>query len=104
MSVEQNDRMVQEVLTQVIQIAKPERVFLYQYKLDPNGDLISFKLCVVCDYEDKRRLLTEIFEVDCDIPFDVLLYTKEQFQSLKEDSTAFANRICTKGKILYGEK
>ncbi|MBP1581831.1 MAG: hypothetical protein J6A26_05495 [Oscillospiraceae bacterium] len=95
---------VQEVLDQVIAIAKPEAVFLYNCKYDLDGDLISFKLCVICEYDNKRRLLSEIFDVDCDIPFDILLYTKEQFKELRDDTAAFANRICTKGKMLYGQE
>ena len=95
---------VQEVLDQVIAIAKPEAVFLYNCKYDLDGDLISFKLCVICEYDNKRRLLSEIFDVDCAIPFDILLYTKEQFKELRDDTAAFANRICTKGKMLYGQE
>ena len=92
---------VKEVLDQVISVAQPAAVFLYNCKHNLDGELSSFKLCVVCDYNDKRRLIAEIFDVDCDIPFDILLYTKEQFQELKEDTAAFANRISTKGKMIY---
>lgn len=92
---------VKAVLEQVIAVAQPEVVFLYSCKYDLDGELSSFKLCIVCDFTDKRRLITDIFDVDCDIPFDVLLYTKEQFKELKEDTAAFANRICTKGKMIY---
>ncbi len=95
---------VQEVLKQVIAIAKPEAVFLYNCKHDLDGELTSFKLCVICEYENKRRLLTDIFDVDCETPFDVLLYTKEQFRQLRDDTSAFANRVFTKGKMLYGQK
>ncbi len=95
---------VKEVLEQVISVAKPEAVFLYNCKYDLDGELNSFKLCVICDYEDKRRLITDIFDVDCDIPFDVLIYTREQFKELRNDTAAFANRICTKGTMLYGNE
>lgn len=95
---------VQEVLKQIIAIAKPEAVFLYNCKHDLDGELTSFKLCVICEYENKRRLLTDIFDVDCETPFDVLLYTKEQFRQLRDDTAAFANRVFTKGKMLYGQK
>ncbi len=94
---------VQEVLEQVISVADPDFVFMYNCKYELDGDLKSFKLCVVCDYTDKRRLLSDIFDVDCDVPFDILLYTKEQFQALRDDTEAFANRVCTKGKMLYGK-
>lgn len=104
MNLDEKHSAVKEVLDQVITIAKPEAVFLYNCKYDLDGDLTSFKLCVICEFENKRRLLTDIFDVDCDTPFDILLYTKEQFKELKEDEHAFANRILTKGKMLYGTK
>ena len=43
------------------------------------------------DIPDKRRMLTRIFdEVDSDIPYDVLLYTDEQFREL----TKGRRRVC----------
>lgn len=104
MNLDEKHLAVKDVLEQVVHIAEPEAVFLYNCKYDLDGELSSFKLCVICDYEDKRRLLSDIFDVDCEIPFDVLLYTREQFKDLKGDTAAFANRICTKGKMLYGTK
>ncbi len=104
MILDQRHSAVKEVLEQVIAVAKPEAVFLYNCKYDLDGDLSSFKLCVICEFENKRRLLSDIFDVDCDIPFDILLYTKEQFLQLRDDVDAFANRVCTKGKMLYGRE
>ena len=104
MILDERHGAVKDVLAQVISVAKPEAVFLYHCKHDPDGELNSFKLCVICDYEDKRRLITEIFDVDCDVPVDVLIYTREQFKELRDDKAAFANRICTKGTMLYGSE
>lgn len=103
MNLDEKHSAVKEVLEQVISIAKPDFVFMYNCKYDGDGDLTSFKLCVVCDFADKRKLLTEIFDVDCDVPFDILLYTCQQFKELKDDAAAFVNRVCTKGKMLYGK-
>ena len=100
---EENDSIIQEVLDQIIPIANPETVILYNCKYHPAGDLYSFKLCIVCEIVNKRRLLSDIFEIDCDVPFDVLLYTPAQFQQLRDDTAAFANRVSQKGKILYGK-
>lgn len=101
---DQDFKIINEVLEQVVAVAEPEAVFLYNCKHDLDGNLKSFKLCVICEFENKRRLLSDIFDVDCDIPFDILLYTKEQFLKLRDDTDAFANRVCTKGRMLYGRK
>ncbi len=104
MHLDEKHAPIQEVLDQIIATAKPDFVFMYNCKYELTGDLRSFKLCVVCDFEDKRSLLRDIFDVDCDIPFDILLYTREQFRQLRDDTAAFANRVCTKGKMLYGKE
>ena len=64
MNLDEKHSAVKEVLEQVISIAKPDFVFMYNCKYDLDGDLTSFKLCVVCDFADKCKLLTEIFDVD----------------------------------------
>ena len=52
------------------------------------------------DIPDKRRMLTRIFdEVDSDIPYDVLLYTDEQFRELTEDDGAFAQPRQPEGRV-----
>ncbi len=102
--IDENNKDIQDVLKQVIEVAKPKFVFLYNCKHELDGDLRSFKLCIICEFDDKRSLLRDIFDVDCDIPFDVLLYTGEQFAKLRDDESAFANEICRRGKMIYGQK
>ena len=47
-------------------------------------------------------MLTRIFdEVDSDIPYDVLLYTDEQFHELTKDDGAFASHVNQKGRVRY---
>ncbi len=104
MHIDEKNSEVQIVLDKVIAVAQPEFVFLYNCKHEVDGELRSFKLCIICEYEDKGKLLREIFDVDCDVPFDVLIYTKEQFAQLRNDTAAFANQICRRGKMLYGKK
>mgnify|MGYP001774423900 FL=1 len=49
-------------------------------------------------------MLTQIFdEVDSEIPYDILLYTDEQFEELKDSSDAFASRVNQKGRLRYGK-
>ena len=95
---------LKKVLDWVVELTKPQQVYLYNSKLELDGSLRSFKLCVVCAVGDKRALLGQIFEVDCDTPFDVLLYTREQFEALRQSADSFASRICTRGTLLYGQE
>lgn len=74
----------------------------YNTKYDMDGNISAFKLCIVGDIPDKRRMLTRIFdEVDSDIPYDVLLYTDEQFRELTKDDGAFASHVNQKGRVRY---
>lgn len=95
---------LKKVLDWVVELTRPQQVYLYNSKLELDGSLRSFKLCVVCSVGDKRALLSRIFEVDCDTPFDVLLYTTEQFDVLRQSADSFASRIRTRGTLLYGQE
>ncbi len=106
MRLEMDERFanLKKVLDWIIDLAQPQQVYLYNSKLEMDGSLRSFKLCVVCPMEDKRALLGQIFEVDCDTPFDVLLYTGEQFDALRQSPDSFVSRICARGTLLYGQE
>lgn len=97
-----DDSLITQVANQIIPIASPRSIIVYNKKYDMDGSLDSFKLCLVGDFPDRRRLLSQIFDIDCEVPFDILLYSPEQFDQLKEDAGAFANRVYRKGKIIYG--
>ena len=91
-----------QVIEQTVNRFPPCRVIEYNTKYDMDGNVSAFKLCIVGNIPDKRRMLTRIFdEVDSDIPYDVLLYTDEQFHELTEDDGAFAARIQQKGRVRY---
>ena len=104
MNLDAKHSEIQEVLKHILDLTKPEYVFLYNCKYDLEGELNSFKLCVICEFEDKRRIYANIFDVDCEVPFDVILYTKEQFKELKADEFSFVSRVCAKGQMLYGKE
>ena len=40
-------------------------------------------------------------EIDSDLPYDVLVYTREEWDRLAEDSASYAARIRRTGRVLY---
>lgn len=101
---EQADKIIQEAVERIVQLFSPSRIIEYNTKYDMDGKLRSFKLCIVGRIEDKKKMLTRIFdEVDSEIPYDILLYTDEQFEELKNSSDAFASRVNQKGRVRYGK-
>ena len=39
--------------------------------------------------------------IDCDIPFDALVYNKSDFDKISLRSGSFAQRIVSEGSVLY---
>lgn len=100
----QTDKIIEKAVLKIVEMFSPSKVIEYNTKYDMEGELTSFKLCIIGRIEDKRKMLTRIYdEVDSDIPYDVMFYTDEQFEELKNESTAFASRINQKGRVRYGK-
>jgi len=100
--MERSHELVRRVAKQIVELVHPSRIIEYNTKYDMNGEVSAFKLCIVGAIPDKKRLLSLIFDqVDSEVPFDVLLYTDEQFAQLQEEEAAFANRVHRKGRVLY---
>lgn len=60
-------------------------------------------LCIVKDTENKRDLLTEMYlNIDSNKPFDLLLYTEDEWIQCINDTTSFAFLINKKGTVIYG--
>lgn len=100
-----NDKMLNEVVGAIVELTAPTKVILYNSKLDMDGVMTSFKLCIVgpMDEEEKKKVLRRVFsQVDCQIPYDILLYSDSQFENLRNRENAFAQQVDQKGKVLYG--
>lgn len=105
MDIRNHEPIIDQVAQGILDLVSPTRIILYNCKRDLTDEVTSFKLCVVMNQiNNKGSILRQIYdEIDCEIPFDVLLYTNQQFEDLKMDAGAFANRVDQKGKVLYGE-
>ena len=51
--------------------------------------------------ENKLLVRNALSEINKEIPIDLLVYTKAEFEILDHDRNAFFEEIMTKGKILY---
>lgn len=60
-------------------------------------------LCVIVEVDDKRMLLTDMYlHIESDVPFDLLLYSPEEWEQCILDRTSFAYQINKEGILLYG--
>lgn len=82
-----------------------KKIYLISVKVDTMGELKSFKFGLIVDDEIKStsELAGNIyFNIDCELPFDIVIYTESEFDSLKEDIGTFAWKINNSGTVLYG--
>jgi len=94
---------VREVVDAVAALLAPQTIYLYNQKLNNRGEFTSFKLCVVGGFADKIKAERTLYwEVDSEIPFDVVLYTPQEWKELSASPAAFACHIKETGMRVYG--
>lgn len=87
----------------IVKMLDPTKIYLYNQRLDNKGHTASFKLCVILQTDDKHAAEQDIYlNIDCDVPFDVLLYTPEEWEEHTHVPSAFASKIKQMGAVLYG--
>ena len=86
----------------IVAQACPKRVYLYNQRVSIGGVTYAFKLCVVLETPDKHAAETALYmQIDCEVPFDLLLYTPEEWETLLAQPGSFAGRIQKTGVLLY---
>lgn len=87
----------------IVAMASPSEIYMYSSKHNFKGELTSFKLClVVSDEFDKIKLEADIYmDLECEIPFDILIYHDSEFDELYHQTGSFANKVYEGGELLY---
>lgn len=94
---------VKTVCDRIIRDFSPHNLFLFSLKRSPSGEAKSFKVCVVLDTKDKAAAEKRIYlDIDSEIPFDVLVYTPDEWSALLREEHSFVRRITEEGACLYG--
>lgn len=89
---------------EIVSLCQPEEIWLYNRKLDLEGKTTSFKLCIVVDSADKHLVEQKIYlALDCPVPYDLTVYTPDEWKRAGENPHSFASSILTKGQKLYGK-
>lgn len=94
---------VRHVVEEIAGRYRPQRIYLYNQRYSAAGATTAFKLCVVAEFPDIAAAEREIYlEIDCEVPFDVLLYTPAEWEELCAKPSSFARKIQATGKVVYG--
>lgn len=95
---------LENIKKQIVENYKPKEIILFgsvaKGIFKANSDI---DLCIIKDTNDKRKLLTEIYvDVNASIPFDLILYTVEEWNKCINDKSSFAYIINSTGVKIYG--
>ncbi len=89
---------IKSVIDDIKNFAKPSEIILFHKKVSNVGTTIGFKVCLVMDVDDKLEIEKNIYKhVDSDVPFDVIIYTCDEWNKLKSEKHSFANNILKRG-------
>lgn len=96
------DKKITDLKNKIVEIAHPLSIVLFSQKKGMNDELISFKLCIVIETEEKIKTEHEIYmKTESEIPFDIILYTEKEWAENVEELDSFAHRIEQMGWVLY---
>lgn len=94
---------IEPVRALIVEKLHPEKLYLFSRKLDVSGRLESFKLCIVAQVEDWQAAEKEIYlQAECELPFDLLLYSPEEWARCSAEEQSFAHKIAETGCDLLG--
>ena len=94
--------VLQQLCEGIVRLLQPVSITAFSQKQDAAGRLQSVKLCDRIsngDSEEAERCLC--MELESDLPFDVLVYTREEWEDLLSSPSSFACRIRETGSVLY---
>ena len=94
---------IRKVCEEIKNKFKTQKIIIYSKKNDLMGHISSFKICAVIDTPNILQCESEIYgSVDSDLPFDVLIYTPEQWEKYSVQKDSFASKIAHTGVIVDG--
>lgn len=98
------NKELESIKKQIVENYEPKEIILFGslakgiFKADSDIDL-----CIIKDTNDKRKLLADIYtNVNICIPFDIVLYTVEEWNKCINDKSSFAYIINNTGVKIYG--
>ena len=96
--------MFNDITDQIYKSYSPTYIYLFGSQAKGTAtDKSDIDLCIVVDTNNKRNLITDMYcSIDSDKPFDLVLYTPDEWQQCVSDTTSFAYKIANEGVKLYG--
>jgi predicted nucleotidyltransferase len=96
------EKEIEKLKNEIVKRFSPERIILFGSCAEGEENLESdIDLCIIINTENKREMKMKIYEIEHDIPIDVVVYTPEEWEEHVQHKQSFAYLINTKGVVLY---
>lgn len=102
-----DNEIIRKTVEDIKTLCSPLGIILVSNKVNTEGELVSFKLVIIVSDETESRPELECrlyMQIDCDIPYDIVIYKKSEWEKFKNDMGSFAWKIHNTGAYIYGEK
>lgn len=99
-----HDPAIEQLCKQLQHQYHPQEILVFHRKDSGSGSLSSFKVCMVVETSDVLQLERDVYlNVECEVPFDILIYTPSEWATRCQEKDSFAAHIKRNG-VVYCEK
>jgi predicted nucleotidyltransferase len=93
-----------DIKEQIVSNYAPSKIIVFGSQAKGTATSRSdIDLCIIKSTDNKRKLLADMYlNLDSSKPFDIILYTEDEWSKCIDDSTSFAYLINKKGTVIYG--
>lgn len=95
---------IESIKKQLIAKYQPLKIILFGSQAKKTARKKSdIDLCIVKDTENKRALAVEInLNIESATPLDIIVYTPDEWDRCRQDTSSFASLIWKRGVEIYG--
>lgn len=95
---------IQNIKEQIVQKFDPKKIILFGSQVKGTCTKHSdIDLCIIKNTDNKRELIAEIYlSIESSKPYDVLVYTEQEWEDNVRDKASFAYLINKSGVEIYG--
>lgn len=104
MGVDNFNKEIDSIKKQIIEKYNPKEIILFgSVAKGIFREHSDIDLCIIMDTMNKRELLINMYiDIESNIPFDLVLYTIEEWENCANDKSSFAYSIINTGVKIYG--
>ncbi|NLK39425.1 MAG: hypothetical protein GX303_04145 [Clostridiales bacterium] len=94
------------LLNSLKELFSPYLIILFGAKYEEENKIVDIDICIVTDIlSNKKEMLRKAYlKTDCDIPYDIFIYSPQEWDEMKKDSGSFVSRIIRKGYVWYEQE